>query len=224
MKKQLIVASILLSFIVPNNQEAKAQPSTPDYIFDLHTEISGLPEATTVRSKQIQALMIQVLSMYAKLGIMFMQEELGNPVTYNEVNEGRMDEILLETAREKGTIAAIKANLSGLRAEAELYYDTARSYGPKTKTSRTCTNMEGTLFDDMRTKETLRRIQEAYPQGKISCGTKTLPGEGYLSSEYVVRAELPREYSLDTKKYFCVDSTGKASEQDSFGGDYQCEG
>jgi len=34
----------------------------------------------------------------------------------------------LNTARTKGADAAVKANLSGLRAQAELYYDDAQSY------------------------------------------------------------------------------------------------
>jgi len=35
----------------------------------------------------------------------------------------------LNSARTKGSDAAIKANLSGLRAQAELYYDTNNNYG-----------------------------------------------------------------------------------------------
>ena len=55
----------------------------------------------------------------------------------------------LNTARTKGADAAVKANLSGMRAQAELYYDGAGSYGTATvaatTTSAACSTAS-TLF------------------------------------------------------------------------------
>lgn len=55
----------------------------------------------------------------------------------------------LNTARSRGADAAIKANLSGTRAAAELYYDTNSNYGTATFAEAACANTASTIFSNV---------------------------------------------------------------------------
>lgn len=91
----------------------------------------------------------------------------------------------LNSARDKGNDAAVKSNLSNIRAEAELYYDdNDRDY-------------DG-VCDDEEIDQMLTAASEA-STGTADCD--------HSSSEWAAEAQ------LSTDDYFCVDSTGVAAER-----------
>ena len=98
----------------------------------------------------------------------------------------------LNTARGKGNDAKVKAQLSGLRAAAEIYYDTNGDYGA---INSSCT--AAIFFDDpsgMKTYST----QGNYPTGAdLDCRS--------AAGAYAIQAILPGE---GTPNRWCVDSTG----------------
>ena len=105
----------------------------------------------------------------------------------------------LNTARSKGNDAAIQADLSTIRTQAELYYTNANSYGAQTwaTTAATCT---AGMFSD-------GTIGKAVAAADLTNGT-TANNVGCAStaSTYVVAAQLV----ANTGQYYCVDSTGNA--------------
>jgi len=102
----------------------------------------------------------------------------------------------LNTARGRGNDAKVKAQLSGLRAAAELYYDTNGHYGAAAGTS--CTG--GMFADSILTPYT---TQANYPTGAtLECVTVGTP-----STKYAVSALLPGESSPIN---WCVDYSGKS--------------
>jgi prepilin-type N-terminal cleavage/methylation domain-containing protein len=94
----------------------------------------------------------------------------------------------LNTARSRGTDAKIKAQLSGLRAAAELYYDTAGNYGT---TVSTCT---GALFTD---PGVLAYINGMPTPASTVCGSNGV--------DYAVKYTLT---SVTPAAHWCVDSRG----------------
>jgi len=104
----------------------------------------------------------------------------------------------LNTARSRGTDAKIKAQLSGLRAAAELYYDSlGSSYGT---TGNTCS---APLFAD----QTVKAYIDGMPvPANTVCGVTT-SGAGSLPA-YAVKYPL----TGTTNAYWCVDSTGKSAQ------------
>ena len=114
----------------------------------------------------------------------------------------------LNTARGKGNDAKVKAQLSGARAAAEIYYDNNSSYGTATAL---CDNM----FDDTTSSMATYSDSANYPTGAtlecVSTGTNyamsgLLPGAGGTIN-------------------WCVDSTGASSQRatDTIGaGDANC--
>ena len=96
----------------------------------------------------------------------------------------------LNTARSKGNDAKVKAQLSGARAAAEIYYDTIGNYGG------TQTACSAGMFDDDASGMSQYTNTNNYPTGTtIVCGS--------TNTAYAIKAEL----SGDTS-YWCVDSLG----------------
>lgn len=96
----------------------------------------------------------------------------------------------LNTARSKGNDAKVKAQLSGLRAAAEIYYDTNSSYG--TSVSSCASGM----FADSASGMSQYTSSSNYPGGTtIVCGSS--------GSAYAVKANL-----TTSGAYWCVDSLG----------------
>jgi prepilin-type N-terminal cleavage/methylation domain-containing protein len=106
----------------------------------------------------------------------------------------------LNTARAKGADAAIKANLDGIRAQAEIVYDgtTPNGYGTTALTGATCPATipaATTLFGNT-------TIFAAVTAALTSSG-----GTSYCASTtstWIVSMQL----KADTAKWWCVDSTG----------------
>ena len=100
----------------------------------------------------------------------------------------------LNTARAKGADAKVKAQLSGLRGAAEIYYDTNHNYG--TVASDSCTDVVPDFFEDTSSNMIQYTNQANYPTGAtVSCHTN--------GSAYAVSAIL-----LAAGGAWCVDNTG----------------
>jgi len=84
----------------------------------------------------------------------------------------------LNTARAKGADAAIKANLSGTRAAAELFYDTAGNYGTVLLAAGNCAATAGTIFADPSITNAITAAGNAYNGGGMAAGRSM----GYSSS------------------------------------------
>ncbi len=120
----------------------------------------------------------------------------------------------LNSARQKGGDAAIKANLNGIRAQAELYYDTNGNYGTQaTTTGATCLAGAG-MFSNT-------NIRAALSAATAQAGTATLAGTAGVtiacaaaqnttgfSEAWMVAVPL----KSDSTKAFCVTSAGAAKE------------
>lgn len=107
----------------------------------------------------------------------------------------------LNTARSKGNDAKIKSQLSGLRASAEIYYDTNSNYGAAA--SDLCS---AAFFDDAGSgMKQYANTPTNYPSpasAGLSCHTS--------GSAYAVSGALNAADPLDN---WCVDSTGKSKAQ-----------
>ncbi|MEK7117010.1 MAG: type II secretion system protein [Patescibacteria group bacterium] len=102
----------------------------------------------------------------------------------------------LNTARGRGNDAKVKSQLSGLRASAELFYDTAGNYGAATDL---CT---AAMFADTASGMATYATQANYPTGA------TLACHAILSpATYAVSAVLPGTTAGNNDNW-CVDSTG----------------
>lgn len=98
----------------------------------------------------------------------------------------------LNTARGKGNDAKVKAQMSGLRAAAEIYYDNNGGYGS------TVANCTTGMFADTTSGMSQYVDTANYPSGTtIVCGAN--------STAYAVKAELAGDTT-----YWCVDSVGKS--------------
>lgn len=98
----------------------------------------------------------------------------------------------LNTARSKGNDAKVKAQLSGLRAAAEVYYDTNGDYGG------TQTACSAGMFADSTSGVSEYTTAGNYPSGTTLVCNST-------DTAYAVQANL-----ATSGAYWCVDSTGKS--------------
>jgi prepilin-type N-terminal cleavage/methylation domain-containing protein len=99
----------------------------------------------------------------------------------------------LNTARNKGNDAAVKADLEGIRSQAEIYYDNnSNSYGPSTAA------LSAGVCGDTTVAKQLSAA------GSAGGGTAVCAAGGATSAW---AASAP----LKTSGYFCVDSTGSAT-------------
>lgn len=97
----------------------------------------------------------------------------------------------LNTARSKGNDAKVKAQLSGLRASAEIYYDGAGSYGAVVND-----NCAAGIFADATSGMSTYTTPSNYPSGTtLECNA--------TAAAYAVSANL-----ATSGQHWCVDSTG----------------
>lgn len=103
----------------------------------------------------------------------------------------------LNTARSKGNDAKVKSQLAGLRASAEVYYDSNNNYGGAV--SDLCSTA---FFTDVDSGMVQYTTQANYPTGAtLSCHSD--------STAYAVSALL---LSTSAGEAWCVDSTGASQE------------
>ncbi|MFM2357894.1 MAG: hypothetical protein RJA61_631 [Candidatus Parcubacteria bacterium] len=118
----------------------------------------------------------------------------------------------LNTARGKGNDAKVKAQLSGLRAAAEIYYDNNGNYGG----AQTACNAG--MFADAVSGVLTYTTAANYPAGAtLTCQSTTGPA-------YAVSAVMPGT-PAGTNDNWCVDSTGNATAIDAplAAGDVICD-
>jgi len=101
----------------------------------------------------------------------------------------------LGTARNKAKDAAIKAQLSSLRTQAEIYYDTNGNYAGAAGTSCTAAS---SMWADSGVVAIVTKINA--DGGSVSCNNTT--------SAWAAHSSLVS----DSGKFFCVDSNGAAKE------------
>ena len=102
----------------------------------------------------------------------------------------------LNTARSKGSDAAIQSDLSGVRTQAQIYYTTNNNYGANTLVESNCA---ANVFADT---TVLRQVQAADAAngttGSVVCNVAA------NGTAYAVSAQLVSTPST----FYCVDSTG----------------
>lgn len=104
----------------------------------------------------------------------------------------------LNTARSKGNDAKTKAQLSGLRAAAEVYNDTNSGYGP---TTSACSIVPSIFSDAASGMAAYTNTVGAFPSGTVlACQSN--------GTAYAVSASLSTPGT-----FWCVDSTGKSRSQ-----------
>jgi prepilin-type N-terminal cleavage/methylation domain-containing protein len=120
----------------------------------------------------------------------------------------------LNTARNKGSEAAIKANLANIRPQAEIIYDAQGCYGDNDGgttcaafTKATCSNAtDNTLFKDTTVWGQISAAKSASGSSALtSCESVTTSGGAWAVA--VQRKD-------DTTEAWCVDSTGQAKTED----------
>lgn len=120
----------------------------------------------------------------------------------------------LNTARSKGADAAIKANLSGTRAAAELFYDTAGNYGTVAFPAGNCAATAGTIFADPSITNAITAAGNAYNGGGMAAGqcSQTVAGGAWAIAVPLKTGN--QAAGAPAPDNWCVDSTGKSSGYD----------
>lgn len=104
----------------------------------------------------------------------------------------------LNTARDKGGDAAVKANLANLRSQAALFYEeNGNSYG----TGGVACTTAGSVFADARVAEQIKGAENASGGGSVATCANS-------PTRFVVSVPL----RTDKTKSWCVDDSGKAKE------------
>lgn len=109
----------------------------------------------------------------------------------------------LNTARSKGTDAAVMSDISGVRTQAQLYLTNNSSYGPVVAEVTTdCSATAGNLFADPTIlKQTAAANTTNGPTDDVVCNVAA-DGTAYAVSAALVATP---------GTYYCVDSTGTAT-------------
>lgn len=115
----------------------------------------------------------------------------------------------LNTARTKGTDAAIKSNLVTIQTQAELYYDSSsNTYGTATAAAAcTAGGLADTLFTDPTIKAAVTAASTAFG-GTAYTNSRCAVGSVSGNSSYAVAHKLKNT----ANKWWCVDSTGVSRE------------
>ncbi len=120
----------------------------------------------------------------------------------------------LNSARTKGADAAIKANLSGIRASAELFYDTANNYGTAAHAAGTCAGTAGSIFADTNINNAIIAAGNAYAGNGLTSGRCSQTVAGGAWAVAVPLKSGNQAAGAPTPDNWCVDSTGKSQGYD----------
>jgi len=107
----------------------------------------------------------------------------------------------LNSARSKGGDAGVKDNLSSIRTQAEVYYDTSKNYGATAAIASDCNTASSMFVDDANIKNAIAAAISA-GGGTAKCSTDANP-----ATKWAVAASLKTNSAM----YWCVDSSGMAS-------------
>ena len=103
----------------------------------------------------------------------------------------------LNTARSKGSDAAIQSDLAGVRTQAQIYYTSNNNYGTNATVESSCTAADN-LFADTTILRQVQAADTANGTGSVVCN---VAADG---AAYAVSAELVSTPGT----FFCVDSSG----------------
>lgn len=111
----------------------------------------------------------------------------------------------LNSARGKGADAAIKGEMSSIRAQAEIYYDSNGGYTGTTTpfTETDCAAASGTVFEDSVTEKLWKSIESR---------SGSIPRCAATPTTWAVSADLTQNGGV-----WCVDSTGSSQGKDVTG-------
>ena len=122
----------------------------------------------------------------------------------------------LNTARAKGANAAVKANLAGARAGAELFYDGA--IGANTYTGLCTSTNAGSIREAVLAAAKASGLSSVTTNGTGTASTATCNASGTAWA-----AEAPLKVAEGTFLMWCVDSTGKSTgEAATIGAAFAC--
>lgn len=171
--------------------DEKGFPAMAEYRF----RIVPSDEVGQMKDKQINLTVLLKISDINKLVVI---EAPSGAKSLEEIGGTSLD-----TARNKGANAAIKANLSNMRASAELYYDANSSYG---KASSGNCEAVGTIFSDKLMASGISAVKETL-KGRAESASVVCYSN---SKAWAISANLIEVGN--EKGYWCVDSMG-ASKQ-----------
>ncbi|HVT75033.1 MAG TPA: type II secretion system protein [Candidatus Paceibacterota bacterium] len=103
----------------------------------------------------------------------------------------------LNSARSKGSDAAVKAQLVSLRPQAELYFDGAGNYGSAAGTVSSCSTVGSLFVADPRIASQVAAL--ASTSAAVACYSSPAGSQ----TAWAVSAQL-----VSTSSYWCVDSLG----------------
>lgn len=117
----------------------------------------------------------------------------------------------LNNARTRGADAAIKANLSGIRAAAELYFDTSNNYGTAAFAAGTCAATANTIFADTSIWNAINAAVSANggTLAAVSRCSQTVAGGAWAVAVTLKTGGTAADTIPDT---WCVDSTGQSKQ------------
>jgi len=120
----------------------------------------------------------------------------------------------LNTARAKGADAAIKANLDGIRAQAEIVYDATspNAYGTAANASSCSAPTAGSVFANTTVLAALAAAITS-SGGTSFCGSSIGTGSAWMASV---------QLKANTAQWWCVDSTGVSKVEASVGSGTAC--
>jgi prepilin-type N-terminal cleavage/methylation domain-containing protein len=107
----------------------------------------------------------------------------------------------LNTARSKGQDAAIQSDITGIRNQAQLYFNTNNHYGPVLGAVESDCAATDNMFSDATIVRQVSGADSANSAGTVVCNVSA-DGQAYA-----VAAELVATPGT----YFCVDSTGTSN-------------
>lgn len=106
----------------------------------------------------------------------------------------------LNSARSKGSDAAVMSDIDGIRSQAAIYNSTNGNYGTNAAVESNCAATDN-LFSDTTVKNQVAGALKANNNGTITCNVAAL-GEAFAVSAALVAVP---------GTYYCVDSAGTAT-------------
>lgn len=113
----------------------------------------------------------------------------------------------LNTARSKGGDAAVKGNLSGIRAQAAIYQDTYGHYGAENRTALDCSAAGVGLFADTNVRSAVAAAEGAGSGNSVCISSNNTATAGGNAESWAIAVGLKTEPTLR----FCVDSSGRST-------------
>lgn len=116
----------------------------------------------------------------------------------------------LNTARSKGTDAAIRANMASIRPQAEIVYDAANTYGGAANDCVTSLFLDSTITGMLKAAAKASGITSFPDTTGVKQACSLVLASGIIPDQWAVATQLK-----GTADFWCVDSQGHAQIQQS---------